>query len=69
MGRKIGRAVRLVDPMACLVRALDQWLIPAPVPVAVANGGRFLVTDLNPAVRRSAQALLKRRVALDEIRL
>ena len=69
MQRKIGRAVRLVDPNHCTISILDQWVAPMPVPSPPLGRCRLEVTDLTPAVLRCAQTLLKRRPALDEIRI
>ena len=69
MQRKIGRAVRLVDPNHCTVSILDRWMATMPVPSPPQGRCRLEVTDSTPAVLRCAQTLLKRRPQLVEIRL
>ena len=70
MGRKIGRAVRLVDPLACTLDALALRLAQAPDPVSAFDDGcRIEVTDLTPAVVRTARSLLKRHVVIGETHL
>ena len=70
MQRKIGIKVRLINPINCAASILDQRLLPMPDRRPVCEGScRIEVTDLTPPVLRCAQALLKRRPVLDEIRL
>lgn len=68
--RKIGRQVRLIDPMALARQGLAALLGPAPPPAPQAVFPlRLLVTDAGPAVSEACRRLLRRRVELEQIRL
>ena len=70
MGRKIGRTVHLIDPLACALDALALRLAPVPGPVSAFDDGcRIEVTDLTPAVAGTARSMLKRHVVLGEVHL
>ncbi len=71
--RKIGRRVRLIDPLSCALEALARRLEADDArtsPVAAADPAfRLMVTDAGPGVASAARRLLKCRPDLVEVRI
>lgn len=68
--RKIGRQVRLIDPLTLARQALADLLGPGPTPSPEAPSPlRLLVTDAGSAVTEVCRRLLRHRVAPEQIRL
>ncbi|HDI61254.1 MAG TPA: hypothetical protein ENF48_13045 [Desulfobacteraceae bacterium] len=68
--RKIGRRVRLIDPLALVLGHLaDPPLQEAPSLPTQPPSLRLLATDAGPAVRETCRRLLRRRVDLEQIHL